>query len=140
MRDLPSTIWMMGGFLLLCSALVIYNMFGVRPVPKVVNVWTEVDTVLRQIDTRTLKLQPGKSTVQEYSSFHLYIDRHKNLTQHQYETATYLLRFKPKRLSDKLAQWIGGGVEIAIIDQEPNSSFGNTRLVSLKWNEEGAEL
>jgi hypothetical protein len=131
MKDIPGVAWVVGGFVILATALFFYSRTGPAALPIPESAWTQVDTVREGIRTRKIDLKVGESRDEVSQPYRLMLRRLKDL-EGGAPMARYLLEIRP--LSSQLLKdsWLGAGMNVAFLDLQPTEPFGLLRLVSFR--------
>lgn len=131
MRDIPGVVWILGGFLPLALALFIYAKLGPTTMPPVQSSWQQVEWARQQLQSRMLNLKVGQSHDVVIKPFALHLQRRPDIKEPTI-MGHYVLSVKPVKKIAELDYWLQAGLEVGLLDSEPNASLGEVHLVAVK--------
>jgi hypothetical protein len=131
MKDLPAMVWIIGAFILLSVATIVYARSGMEEYPTPENAWMAVEQIKDGLKFRRLTLAPEQRQESLLPPYRVRIDR---LPDVEVETplARYLLQVRPLVPLSLFNRWMAQGVDIGLIDERPSDIVGAVRMVAFR--------
>lgn len=134
MRDIPGLAWILGIFAIGAIGLFFYTRLGPGALPQARSIWADVEKVRMEIETRNLKISPRESSGMKVYPFSLQIDRLSNQPMKEGSAARYILHFTGPAKIGSNAAWLSAGVDVGLVDLNPEGLVGTVRLAAVQRN------